>query len=211
MARIRRDINSPKEELGRIDFEDNSFILKETHRSKRGTYDVSIKDIFGNYLYTVEMDREQINRIKQNKGISKIDFISEEGFKSFIEYTYLGGREFSEEQFKDKFVDEFYNNFKFLKEDYYSEANENNIIDYIQYLTSMVDTEDLEELYYQNAQVFSTVWKYNKEGYGEEQIENAKDLVNKLDKIRAELEIFLKSKGRRFLSKKDFEYYEGLI
>ena len=204
MARIRRWSNSDKEELGRIVFDDNTIILKETHRSLRGTYDVSIKDIFGNYLYTIQMDREQINRIKENKGISKIDFISEEGFRSFIEYTYLGGREFNDEEFKDKFIDNFYENFKFLKNSQYEDANEDGIVDYITYLTQFVTTSELEELYYQNSQVFGVVWKYNVEGYGQEQVDNARITVQKLEKVATEIQLYLNARGVNYLTKDEY-------
>ena len=196
MARIFRDENSPKNELGRIYFSDNYYKLEETHRSKRGTYDINIRDEFDNIVYRIQMDREQINRIKENKGISRIDFISEEGFRSFIEYTYMGGREFNEEEFKKKFMTEFYENFRFLKDDFYADAEENGIVDYIQYLLQFIEPEDLETLYYQNAPVLATVWKYNPEGIGQkEKVENAQKIVEKLDAVAREIQIFLNAKG----------------
>lgn len=204
MPKIVRYEGANKNELGRIDFNTNSFILTQTHRSTRGVYNISIKDMFGNHVYTVKMDKEQINRIKQGEGISNIPFVDEEGFRSFIEYTYLGGREFNEEQFKKKFIDEFEENFNFLKDDFYKSAKVDNRIEYIQYLTSKLSPDELEELYYQNAPIFSVVWKYNPEGFGDEQIRNAKKIVGKLDSLISETQIFLNGRGREYVSRKDY-------
>ena len=152
-----------------FDFDTALYTLKESHSSKGGIYKVGIyKD--GQKVYKIDMSREQINRIKSNKGLANINFLSAEGFENFIETNYVN-REFNEENFKKFFVGYYDKDEKgkevwkqggFLKRYGFLDTKEGFIgeVKYTSYLISLLPDFLLENLYEENKLNFQKVYKY---------------------------------------------------
>ena len=147
---------------------DGSFYtFKEKHTSKKGYYDVGIyRD--GTQAFKIGMSREQINRIKENKGIAGINFQSEQGFIDWINANYLD-REFNEKAFRQHFETWYLDRFLFLQE------GNNTDVEYISYLMSLLPSDVLESFYRNNRKDLQRTFKYLDIGSTTESSELSKD------------------------------------
>lgn len=177
---------------------DGSFYtFKESHSSKNRLYKVGIyKD--GNKLYKIDMDREQINRIKENKGIANIEFLSAKGFEDWVENNYFA-QTFRTEQFQQHFKTWFVDRFKFLQTD------EDPQVEYISYLMSNVPQHMLEDFYNQNKVDLSKTFRYLDIVYTSE-AEEARNLKYQqmLDRIEAELKQYMNVHNIEYLDDVEF-------
>lgn len=184
-----------------FDIEGSHYTFKESHSSKKGLYKIGIYS--GNEkVYNIYMGREQINRIKDNKGIAGINFLSEEGFKHWIEETYIN-REFDPKRFNKHFQGWFINRFDFLQDKGYFKNSE---VDYVSYLVSEVPESLLESLYRENKIEFSKTFKYN-ELYitSDQETEVFNKYKDMIDGIKREVEIYLNQHGIDYMSIEEFQ------
>lgn len=193
-----------------FDFDTTHYVFKESHTSKGGVYKVGIyKD--GEKLYKIDMTREQINRIKENKGLANIKFISAEGFESFIESNYVY-REFNEENFVKYFVGgidketknwkegDFLRRFKHL-EDENGYAGE---VRYTSYLISLLPSEQLENFYRDNRREFERIYRYETPLSLGEDSQAKQTAMSKIDSIKAQALQYLNVHNIDYMSKEEF-------
>lgn len=173
------------------------YTFKESHSSKNRLYKVGIyKD--GNKLYKIDMDREQINRIKDNKGIANIEFLSAKGFEDWVENNYFA-QTFRAKQFQEHFETWFIDRFKFLQ------TEDDPQVEYISYLMGNVPQHLLEDFYNQNKVDLSKTFRYLDIAYTSE-AEEARNLKYQqmLDRIEAELKQYMNVHGIEYLDKDNF-------
>ena len=152
MPRIRGYSFTRKDKVfADIETESGKYLFKETHRSKNKLYDINLVTPDGKTI-KLHMGREQINKIKEGSSITKINFISEEGFLNYIDAQYLN-REFNQEQFKKAFMGRYQYEYGWADSDTGNSA-------YLDYLLSLMTPEQMEELYYSNPLEFTSGYKY---------------------------------------------------
>lgn len=178
---------------------DGSFYtFKESHTSKNRLYQVGIyKD--GNKLYKVDMGREQINRIKENKGIANIEFLSAKGFEDWIENNYFA-QPFKVEQFQQHFETWFIDRFKFLQ------TEDDPQVEYISYLMGSVPQTMLESFYSQNKVDLAKTFRYLDVAYTAEAEEARNERYQAmLDRIEAELKQYMNTHDIDYMTKEEFK------
>ena len=193
-----------------FDFDSTQYVFKESHSSKGGVYKVGIyKD--GEKLYKIDMSREQINRIKENKGLANINFISAEGFESFIESNYIN-REFNEENFIKYFVGgidketkkwkegDFLRRFKYLEK----ENGFSGEVRYTSYLISLLPPEQLENFYRNNKREFERIYRYEAPLSLSEDSQARKTAMSKIDSIKAQALQYLNVHNIDYMEKEEF-------
>lgn len=173
------------------------YTFKESHTSKNKLYKIGIYQD-GKKIFKIDMDREQINRIKENKGIAGMEFLNEEGFKSWVEKTYLE-REFNVDKFQEHFSGWFIDRFQFLQ----SDADPQ--VEYISYLMGMVPPSLLENFYRNNRVDLSRTFRYTKEFFTLEDMESTYALYeDMLDRIESELKQYLNQNGINYIDRTGF-------
>ena len=181
-----------------FDIEGSHYTFKETHDSKKGLYKVGIYR-GNNKVFNIRMEREQINRIKENKGIANIDFSSEEGFLNWIDETYLQ-REFREEAFRKHFSSYFIDRFNYLQSD------DNPQIEYISYLMGNVPDYLLENFYNNNKVDLAKTFKYTEVYVSKESEERVNQRYREMmDRIEAELKQYLNVHNIDYMDIKTFK------
>lgn len=173
------------------------YTFKESHTSKNKLYKVGIYQD-GKKIFKIDMDREQINRIKENKGLAGMEFLNEEGFKKWIENTYIQ-REFKPDKFQEHFKGWFIDRFQFLQ------SEDDPQVEYISYLMGMVPENLLENFYRNNKVDLSRTFRYTKAFITVEDMESTYALYgDMLDRIEAELKQYLNQNGLNYIDKKSF-------
>ena len=192
-----------------FDFDTSFYTLKETHSSKNGLYKVRLyRD--GERLYTIDMTRDQINRIKENKGLASINFMDAEGFEKFIENNYLN-RKFNADNFRKYFTgyENAYGDWEegtFLRRFEYLENNAGfeGEVQYTSYLISLLPDSQLENLYRENKRDFEKIYKYEVALTLNEQEENQNKAMDRISRIKAQALQYLNVHNIEYETKAEF-------
>lgn len=222
MTRIRGYGFTRKDKVfAEFETDSGKYLFKESHSSKKGIYNIGIYNPAGDKVYNIKMNREQMNRIKTGSGISRIDFLSEEGFNNYIKAQYIN-RDFDEQSFKDFFKYHFVREYEGLNNEYYYYYTGKNgeegtriegVIDeyYIQYMAYLVDKSPnfvLENIYNERPDMFIKTFHYTDVDYEKAYLQdNAKGYGYRfqfLDKARAEILQNLNARGVNYLSYDEF-------
>lgn len=200
-----------------FDFDEASYVLKESHSSKGGIYKVGIYKN-GEKLYKIDMSREQINRIKENKGLANVKFLDAEGFENFVETNYLN-REFNEANFRKYFVGynelikteegmkevwrdgSFLTRYGFLEREVKGYEGE---VSYTSYLISMLPDYLLENLYRENKRDFEKVYRYEVVITSNEEKSSRPKQIETIDSIQAQALQYLNVHNIPFKTKEEF-------
>ena len=197
-----------------FDFDTAQYVFKESHTSKNGVYKVGIyKD--GEKVFKVDMTREQINRIKENKGIANVKFIDEAGFESFIENNYLN-REFNEQGFIKYFVGyedangewqegTFINRFRYLE----NEPGFDGEVSYTSYLISLLPPSQIENLYRNNKRDFEKIYRYEVALTLNESEKAKQENMERISSIKAQALQYLNVHNIDYDSKEEFIGYDS--
>lgn len=216
MVRIR-GYGYTKKDKTFAEFETNigKFTFKESHSSKDSFYKVGIYAPSGEKIYTVEMTREQINRIKSGEGITNIEFTGEEGFKNFIENVYVN-RDFNSKNFHDFFEKHFASSYAFISNSYYKISSEGSTYEgivgahyneYIAYLVSLAPENILENIYNNKRTAFTKAFNYSVYSIStteSEKMRNVGAVMTFLEKIEAETKQALGARGIDYYSYEEF-------
>lgn len=216
MTRIRGYSFTRKDKVF-AEFETNvgKFTFKESHSSKKGYYKVGIYAPSGEKIYNVQMNREQINKIKEGSGITNINFMSEEKFKNYIENTYIN-RDFDEENFSDFFTYHFSRSYQFIANTDYVRYSEGETLTghvdqyynrYIAYLMSIAPKNILENIYRNDRKNFQKTFKYREYGINLEKSEKAVNVgkvMEFLESIEAQVKQALGASGVDYMSYDEF-------
>lgn len=184
--------------FAQFELDGSFYTFKESHTSKNKLYKVGIYQD-GKKIFKIDMDREQINRIKENKGIAGMEFLNEEGFKSWIEENYLN-REFRPTDFREHFSSWFLYHFKYL------DTESNPETEYVSYLMGMIPESLLENFYRENKVDLQKTFRYLEDAYTKKSEERRDTRYrDMLDSIKAQAKQYLNQNGVQYLDEESFK------